>query len=181
MIFTPTPLGGSYEITLEPIQDERGWFARTYCKNEFNAIAPSIEWVQCNHSFTRYRGTIRGMHYQRAPHQEAKLVRCIAGVVWDVIIDLRRGSPTFLRWFGVELSAANRKMLFVPEGCAHGFQTLTDNCEMFYHHNHAFTPEAEGGLRHDDPLLAIRWPLPSADLSGRDLRHPLLTDAFEGI
>lgn len=181
MIFSPTPLGGCYVINLEPFQDERGWFARTYCKEEFRAIAPPLEWVQCNHSFTRSRGTIRGIHYQTAPHHEAKLVRCIAGAVWDVVVDLRHGSPTFLHWFGTELSAVNRKMIFVPERFAHGFQTLTDNCEMFYHHTHAFTPEAEGGLRHDDPLLAIRWPLPSADLSGRDQRHPLLTEAFEGI
>jgi len=181
MTFTPTPLPGSFVISLELFQDDRGWFARTFCKEEFRAIAPSIEWVQLNHSFTRLHGTVRGMHFQMPPHQEAKLVRCVAGAVWDVIVDLRRGSPTFLQWFGVELSAANRKMIFVPECFAHGFQTLTDNTELLYHHTHAYTPGSEGGLRHDDPQLAIRWPLPPADLSARDLGHPLLTDSFEGI
>ena len=181
MIFTRTSLADSYVIDLEPFQDERGWFARTYCKEEFQAIAPALEWVQFNHSCTRSRGTLRGLHYQSPPNQEAKLVRCIAGAVWDVTVDLRRESPTFLHWFGVELSAANRKMLFVPERFAHGFQTLTDDCQLLYHHTHAYTPGAEGGLRYDDPQLAIRWPLPPAGLSERDQRHPLLTLAFKGI
>ena len=181
MIFTRTPLADSYVIELNPFQDERGWFARTYCQEEFRAIAPKLEWVQFNHSCTRLCGTVRGLHFQTPPHQEAKLIRCIAGAVWDVIVDLRRGSPTLLHGFGVELSAANRKMLFVPEGFAHGFQTLTDNCEMLYHHTHAYTPGAEGGVRYDDPRLAIRWPLPPVDLSERDHNLPLLTDCFEGI
>jgi dTDP-4-dehydrorhamnose 3,5-epimerase len=137
--------------------------------------------VQFNHSFTRWSGTIRGLHFQKPPHAEAKLIRCIAGAVWDVIVDLRRDSPTFLRWFGVELSAANRTMLFVPERFAHGFQALTDNCEMLYHHTHAFTPSAEGALRYDDPRLAIRWPLPPARLSPRDAGHATLDDDFKGL
>jgi dTDP-4-dehydrorhamnose 3,5-epimerase len=181
MTFTPTPLAGSYIIDVEPFQDDRGWFARTYCKEAFRVSTPPLEWVQINHSFTRSRGTIRGLHFQAPPNQEAKLVRCIAGAVWDVIVDLRRGSPTFLRWFGVEISSANRKMIFVPERFAHGFQTLTNNSELIYHHTHVYVPEAEGGLQYDDPLLAINWPLPLADLSGRDKCHPLLTEGFEGI
>ena len=181
MTFTPTPLPGSFVIGLAPFQDDRGWFARTFCKEEFRAVAPDLEWVQINHSFTLRSGTVRGMHFQPPPHQEAKLVRCVAGAVWDVIVDLRRGSPTFLQWFGVELSAANRNMIFVPERFAHGFQTLADNTELLYHHTHAYTPGAEGGLRHDDPRLAIRWPLPPAGLSARDLGHPLVSDSFEGI
>ena len=181
MIFTPTPLTGSYVVDLEPFQDDRGWFARTFCKEEFRAIGPSIEWVQLNHSFTRLRGTIRGLHYQKPPYAEIKLIRCIAGAVWDVIIDLRRESPTFLKGFAIELSAANRKMIYVPERFAHGFQTQTENCELFYHHSHAYTPGSEGGLRYDDPRLNIRWPLPPTTLSPRDLQHPPLTDTFEGI
>lgn len=181
MTFAPTPLDGSFVISLKPQQDERGWFARTYCREAFRAIAPALEWVQFNHSLTRQRGTIRGLHFQRPPHAEAKLIRCIAGAVWDVIIDLRRESPTFLRWFSVELSAANRTMLFVPERFAHGFQTLTDNCEMLYHHTHAFTPSAEGGLRFDDPRLGICWPLPLTGLSPRDSKQTPLDDDFKGL
>jgi len=181
MIFAETPLAGCYVIDLEPFQDERGWFARTYCKEEFRAISPAIEWVQSNHSYTLWRGTIRGMHYQAPPHAESKLVRCIAGTVWDVIVDLRRESPTFLRWFSVELSAANRRMLFVPERFAHGFQTQTDHCEMLYNHTQVYTPGAEGGFRPDDPRLDIRWPLPPTHLSERDSGHPLLSEDFKGI
>ena len=181
MIFTPTPLAGSFVIDLEPFQDVRGWFARTYCREEFRTITPPLEWVQFNHSFTRMCGAIRGLHFQKHPHEETKLVRCIAGAVWDVVVDLRRESPTFLHWFGVEISAVNRKMVFIPARFAHGFQTLTDNCELLYQHTHAYTPESEGGLQYNDPQLAIRWPLPPADLSERDQRHPLLTDGFEGV
>ncbi|NCB25625.1 MAG: dTDP-4-dehydrorhamnose 3,5-epimerase [Bacteroidia bacterium] len=181
MIFTPTPLAGSYVVDLEPYQDDRGWFARTFCKEEFRAIRPSIEWVQLNHSFTRLRGTIRGMHFQKPPYSEIKLIRCVAGAVWDVIIDLRRESPTFLNWFGIELSASNRKMIYVPELFAHGFQTQTENCELIYHHSQAYRPEAEGGLRYDDPQLNIHWPLPPATLSQRDLQHITLTETFEGL
>lgn len=181
MTFTPTPLAGCYVVGLEPLQDERGWFARTYCQEAFKSIAPTLTWVQFNHSFTRWQGTVRGLHFQRPPHAEAKLIRCIAGAVWDVIVDLRRESPTFLRWFGVELSAANRKTLFMPERFAHGFQTLADDCEMLYHHTQAFTPSAEGGLRFDDPRLGVRWPLPLARLSPRDSALPLLDDDFKGL
>jgi len=181
MTFTPTSLEGSYLIDPNVFQDERGWFTRTYCKEEFSSIVPSLEWVQFNHSCTRHCGAIRGLHFQKPPHQEAKLIRCIAGAVWDVTVDLRIESPSFLKWFGVELSAANRKMLFVPERFAHGFQTLTENCEMLYHHTHAYAPDAEGGLRYDDPQLAIHWPKPPTCLSERDLRHPLLTQDFKGI
>ena len=181
MTFSPTPLAGCYVIGLEPVQDERGWFVRTYCQEAFRAVAPDLAWVECNHSCTRRAGAVRGLHFQRPPHAEAKLVRCIAGAVWDVVVDLRRGSPTFMRWFGVELSPAKRNMLFVPERFAHGFQALADNSEMFYQHTRAFTPEAEGGLRFDDPRLGVRWPLQVCDLSARDRRHPLLDDAFEGL
>lgn len=181
MIFNNTPLQGAYVIDLTPFQDNRGWFARYYCKDEFASIHHTAEWVQMNHSFTTQRGTLRGLHFQLPPFREIKLVRCIAGSVFDVVIDLREDSPTRLQWFGVELSAANRRMIYIPEGFAHGFQTLTDNCELLYHHSAYYTPTAEAGIRYDDPVVGIDWPLPPADVSDRDRNHSLLTKAFKGI
>jgi dTDP-4-dehydrorhamnose 3,5-epimerase len=181
MKFVPASLKGVYVIDPEPFADSRGWFARTFCKNEFASIGHDKEWVQLNHSFTNRKGTIRGMHYQLPPFREIKLVRCIAGAVWDVVIDIRKDSETFLQWTAVELSAANRKMIYIPEGFAHGFQTLTDDCELIYHHSSFYTPGAEGGIRYDDPAVAINWPLPLTDISDRDLQHPLLNESFKGI
>ena len=155
MIFTATPLAGSYSIDLDPIPDERGWFARYYCKNEFSEIGHTKEWVQMNHSVSYRKGTLRGMHFQEQPYGEIKMVRCIAGSVFDVIIDIRRGSESFLQWFGVELSAANKKMLYIPQGFAHGFQCLCDNCELLYHHSEYYKPGFEGGIRYNDPLVNI--------------------------
>jgi len=146
MIFTETILKGSYEITLTPHGDSRGWFARTYCKNEFEQIGHQAEWVQINHSFSAQKGTVRGMHFQNPPYAEIKMLRCIAGSVYDVIVDLRKNSPTFLKWYGTELSAANKKMLYIPAGFAHGFQTLSDDAELIYHHTEFYTPEAEAGI-----------------------------------
>jgi dTDP-4-dehydrorhamnose 3,5-epimerase len=181
MKFTQTPLEGSYIIELSPIIDDRGWFARTYCKQEFEQIGHSSEWLQLNHSFTSKKGAIRGMHFQYPPHQEIKMVRCVAGKVFDVIIDLREGSPTLFKWFGTELSAANKRMLYIPMGFAHGFQTLADDCELIYHHSSYYTPGAEGGVRYNDARINIGWPLPVADISARDQAHPLLDDSFNGI
>jgi len=181
MTFTPTPLPGSYVIEPSPFKDERGWFARVYCKKEFAAIGHNKEWVQLNHSVTYAKGALRGMHYQLPPFKEIKMVRCIAGAVFDVIVDIRKGSPGFLQWYGVELSAQNRKMLYIPEGFAHGFQALTENCELLYHHSEYYTPAAEAGIRYNDPLLNIRWPLPVTDISVRDTQHPLLDNQFNGI
>ena len=181
MIFTPTPLAGSYLITLEPVEDHRGWFARYYDEKLFEQIGHHAPWIQLNHSFTYKKGTVRGLHYQRPPHAEVKLVRCISGWVYDVIVDLRKDSPTFRQWYGVTLSAVNRNMMYVPEGFAHGFQTLEDDCELLYHHSAAFTPEAESGIRYDDPALKISWPLRAGEISDRDLSHPLLNDSFKGI
>ncbi len=181
MIFTPTTLQGSYLVGLEPFMDERGWFARTYCKNEFAAIGHTAEWVQLNHSVTNKKGAIRGMHYQLPPFSEIKMVRCIAGVVFDVIIDLRKGSPTFLKWFGTELSAANKIILYIPEGFAHGFQTLTDDCELIYHHSQFYTPGVEAGIRYDEPRINIEWPLPVVTMSERDKQHLFLDKEFKGI
>lgn len=181
MIFSPAPLAGSYLVDLTPFTDQRGWFARFYCKEEFAQIGHDKEWLQLNHSFTTHQGTIRGMHFQVHPYREIKLVRCIAGAVYDVIVDLRQGSPTFLQWFGVELSAANKKMIYIPEGFAHGFQALTDNCELIYHHSALYTPGAEAGIRHNDPMLHIQWPQPVTVLSDRDAGYPLLDENFKGI
>jgi dTDP-4-dehydrorhamnose 3,5-epimerase len=181
MIFTETILKGNYVITVEPKGDNRGWFARTFCKKEFSAIGHNKEWVQLNHSFTSEIGTVRGMHFQKPPHQEIKMVRCISGSVFDVVVDIRKNSPTFLKWFGVEISASNKKMMYIPEGFAHGFQTLTENCELIYHHTEFFSPEAEAGLNVSDPLVNIEWPKAIAMLSERDKSHDFLTEKFTGI
>lgn len=181
MTFTETDLKGSYLISLEPFSDERGWFARTYCKKEFAEIGHDKEWVQLNHSFTASKGTIRGIHFQLPPYREIKMVRCVAGAVYDVIVDVRAGSNTFLQWFGTELSAANKKMLYIPEGFAHGFQCLTDDCELIYLHSEFYVPNAEGGILYNDPKVAINWPLPVHTLSPRDAGHPYLDEKFKGI
>lgn len=181
MIFEQTKLPGSYIVTVSPIGDSRGWFARTYCKDEFSSISHDKEWVQINHSFSAQKGTIRGMHYQLAPHSEIKLVRCTAGEVFDVIVDLRKNSPTFLKWFGVVLSAENKKMLYIPAGFAHGFQTLTDNVELIYHHSEFYQPSAEAGLNYNDPQVNIKWPLPVTGISDRDKLHHFIESTFKGL
>jgi dTDP-4-dehydrorhamnose 3,5-epimerase len=181
MKFLPTPLPGSYLVDLTPFGDERGWFARTYCKNEFLEIGFVKEWVQINHSFSKDAGTLRGMHYQLPPHAEIKLVRCVRGRIYDVIVDLRQGSPTFLKWFGAELSAENRQMMFVPEGFGHGFQTLMDDCELIYHHSAFYVKESERGISYNETRIGITWPAPVTQLSVRDTQHPALTADFKGI
>jgi len=181
MTFTPTALEGSYVVGLTPHSDERGWFTRWYCKDEFARIGHNKEWLQMNHSFTVEKGALRGMHFQVPPYREIKLVRCIAGSVYDVIIDLRRDSAGFLKWFGVELSARNRNMLYIPEGFAHGFQALEENSELIYLHTEFYVKGAEGGLRYNDPALNIQWPLPVTVVSERDAGHPFLTENFKGI
>ncbi len=181
MIFTETKLMGSYVIDPQVRSDERGWFMRTYCKNEFAEIGHDKEWVQMNHSFTAEKATVRGMHFQHPPFEEIKLVRCVAGSVYDVIIDLRKESPTFLQWEGIELSAQNKKMLYIPIGFAHGFQTLQNDCELIYHHSQFYTPGVEGGIRYNDSMVAIQWPLLITNISSRDNDHPLLDDNFKGI
>jgi len=181
MIFTPTPLAGSYIIDLTPFGDSRGWFARTYCKKEFEQIGHTKEWVQLNHSYTVQKGALRGMHYQLPPFSEVKMVRCIAGAVYDVIIDLREDSATFLQWFGIELSAKNKKMVYIPEGFAHGFQTLEDHSELIYHHSEFYTPAAERGVRFNDRRINLRWPAEPTEISERDKQHPLIDDNFKGI
>jgi dTDP-4-dehydrorhamnose 3,5-epimerase len=168
MIFTETKLPGSYLLELKKFEDERGFFARSWCQKEFeeHGLVPCV--VQANVSYNVKQGTLRGMHYQAAPYAETKLVRCTRGALYDVIVDVRSSSPTYMQWFGVELSADNYKMLYVPEGFAHGFITLVDDTEATYQVSQFYTPGAERGLRYNDPLFAIEWPLPAAVISDKD-------------
>jgi dTDP-4-dehydrorhamnose 3,5-epimerase len=159
MIFTETKLPGAYIIDLEPIEDARGFFARAWDEEELAEQGLKTRIAQCNISFSKRRGTLRGMHFQRAPYEEVKLVRCVRGALYDVIIDLRSGSPTYKHWAGVELNAEDRRSLYVPRGFAHGFQTLEDDTETFYMVSEFYMPGAEGGVRWDDPAFGIDWPL----------------------
>jgi dTDP-4-dehydrorhamnose 3,5-epimerase len=176
-----TPIAGVYEITRQIIGDHRGFFSRFFCAEELAAGGFNEPVAQINHSFTQRRGTVRGLHFQHPPHGEIKLVSCLAGKVFDVAVDLRRNSPTFLRWHAVDLSAERRNSLLIPKGCAHGFQTLEDDCEMLYLSSTPYAPQAEGGIRPDDERLAIAWPLAISDCSERDRNHPLLSTDFAGI
>lgn len=177
MKFTPTSIDGAVIVELEPLGDERGFFARSFCQEEFRqrGIDPLV--AQCNISFNRHRGTLRGLHYQVKPHEEAKLVRCTQGAIWDVIVDLRENSPTRYRWFAIELTAENRQSLYVPRGLAHGFQTLSDNSEVFYQMSEFYHPESARGVRWDDPVIGITWPVDHPVLSPRDKSYPLLERA----
>ena len=168
MILIETKLQGAYIIEPEPIEDERGFFARTFCVREFEAHGLNPHVAQCNISYNPKRGTLRGMHYQAAPHAEAKLVRCIRGAIYDVIIDLRPESPTFKEWVAVELTANNRRMLYVPEGFAHGFQTLGDDSEVFYQMSEYYHSECARGVRWNDPAFGIVWPEAVPVMSDRD-------------
>ena len=158
MIFTETQLRGAFIVDLERREDERGFFARAWCQKEFEDHGLATDLVQCNISFNHRKGTLRGMHYQEAPHSEVKLIRCTRGAIYDVIIDVRPGSSTYAQWLGVKLSADNGRMLYVPEGFAHGYQTLEDETETFYQVSAFYTPGAERGLRWDDPAFEISWP-----------------------
>ena len=176
MIFTPTGLAGAFVVEIEPRGDDRGFFARAFCRREFEKIGLRVDFVQANTAFSKEKGTLRGMHFQRPPHAEAKYLRCIKGAVFDVMIDLRPDSPTRKKWFGVELTAENRKMVFVPEGFAHGYLTTAADSEVFYLVSAFYAPEAEGGVRWDDPAFDIEWP-PTADLiiSHKDRAWPLFS------
>ncbi len=181
MIFQETSLKGAYLIDLEPFEDERGMFARTFCKKEFAKIDHHKEFVQFNHSITHEAGTLRGMHFQYPPHAEIKLIRCVKGIVLDVIIDIRKHSPTFLQHIKVELSALNKTMIYVPEGFAHGFQTLEDNTELIYHHTAYYAPDHEGGINYADPMIEVQWPLTPKHLTEKDRNYPFLAKEFEGV
>ncbi len=175
MKFSPTPLAGAFVVELEPIADTRGMFARTYCEREFAAHGIAFGVVQCNTSFNRSRDTLRGMHFQEGKAAEERLVRCTSGAIYDVIVDLRPDSKTRLKWFATELSAGNRRMLFVPKGFAHGFKTLTDGCEVFYQMSSAYDATAARGVRWNDPALGIRWPGGEPTVSERDRSYPDLS------
>lgn len=172
MIFSQTALPGAFLIDPERLEDERGFFARSFCTTEFEAHGLHTACAQCNISFNPKRGTLRGMHFQLPPHQEAKLVRCTQGAIYDVIIDLRPESPTFRQYLGAELNAANRRMLYIPPGLAHGFQTLEHNTEVFYQMSAPYSPAAAAGIRYDDPAFSIPWPLPISSVSEKDLSFP---------
>jgi len=176
-----TPIHGVMVAKTSRVNDHRGAFARLFCEQELKPALADRHIAQINHSRTCSVGAIRGMHYQYAPHAEMKMVRCIKGKVWDVVVDLRQNSSTFLHWHAVELSPDNAEMMVIPEGCAHGFQVLEADSELLYLHTAAYAPSAEAGLRYDDPRLAIDWPLEVADISERDRVHPLLKDDYCGV
>lgn len=172
MLFHPTGVAGAFLVEIERIVDERGFFARTWCQDEFRAHGLNSALAQCSISYNQSKGTLRGMHYQIAPHEEAKLVRCTTGAIYDVAVDLRRGSPTFGAHAAAVLSAANRSMLYVPEGCAHGFLTLEDATEVTYQMSVPFEPSAARGVRFDDPAFGIRWPAEVRVINQRDRSYP---------
>ena len=171
MIFTETKLQGAFILDLERREDNRGFFARAFCEKEFGALGLATRFVQANDSLSAQRGTLRGMHYQLAPKAETKLVRCIRGALWDVVLDLRPKSPTFGQSFGAELTAENRRMMYVPKGFAHGFVTLVDGTEAFYFVDEFYAPDLERGVRWDDPRFGVSWPIPPAVLSDKDRAH----------
>jgi dTDP-4-dehydrorhamnose 3,5-epimerase len=181
MRFHATPISGLFVAETTPFTDERGSFARLFCDQELAEIFGDRKVTQINQSITRSVGAIRGLHFQTAPHAEMKLVRCLEGRVWDVAVDLRKDSPTFLQWHAEELSPSDMKMMVIPEGFAHGFQTLEPNSRLLYLHTASYAPSAEGGVRFDDPMVDIAWPRDPVDLSSRDALHPLLKSGFEGI
>jgi dTDP-4-dehydrorhamnose 3,5-epimerase len=181
MKIKPTPLQDAFVIEPEPVTDDRGLFTRVFCQNEVQSILQGKNIVQINHSTTRQKGAVRGMHFQYPPKAETKMVKCLRGSVFDVIIDLRKDSPAFLKWHGEILSSENMKMMYIPEGFAHGFQTMEGNCELLYLHTEFYSPEHEGGVRYNDPKIGIKWPLEVTDVSERDKNHPLLAEDFLGI
>ena len=181
MKFIETNLKNAFVIELSPMVDDRGTFMRTFCKKEFEEIGHTKEFVQLNHSINTKKGTLRGMHYQNLPFEEIKLIRCVRGRVYDVIVDIRAHSATFLQYFGVELSAENKRMIYVPQGFAHGFQTLEDDSELLYHHTEFYNPLADAGLNYADTKINIDWKLPVSIISQKDKDLPFLGEDFKGI
>lgn len=172
-----TPLAGVRLVQRKRLEDKRGFLSRLFCAEALGLAGP----VQINLTLTQQKGTVRGMHFQYPPCAETKVVNCMKGRVFDVAVDLRRSSPTFLCWYGEELSAENQRSLIIPPGVAHGFQALEEGCELLYFHSTSYRPEAEGGLNPRDPGLAIEWPLEISDMSDRDLAHPFIKSDFAGI
>ena len=179
--FHPTTLEGLWVAQRRPIADERGFFCRFFCAEEFQAAGLKKPIAQINHTYTVKKGAVRGLHFQYPPHAECKIVSCLRGEVLDVAVDIRKGSPTFLHWHDEILSAANQKILLIPEGFAHGFQTLVDDCELIYLHSVPFYEHSEGAINIADPKVGIVCPIPITDISGRDLHHPFITDKFMGV
>ena len=175
MIFAEVPLPGVWLVTPELREDVRGFFARTWCEREARAAGLNERWVQSSLSYTKTRGTLRGLHFQRAPYEEVKLVRCTAGAIFDVVLDLRRESPTFKRHFAVELTAENRLQIYIPRRCAHGYQTLVDGVEVLYQMSEVYSPEHSEGVRWDDPAFGISWPATNPIMNERDRRYPDFT------
>ena len=181
MINHETPIAGVYAVETTPVGDHRGMFARCFCQEELAPILKHRTIRQINFSRTTSVGAIRGMHFQQPPYAEMKLIRCLRGRVWDVAVDLRANSPTFLQWHAEELSATKMRMFVIPEGCAHGFQVLDPESELLYLHTAMYNKASEGAVRYNDTRLSIPWPIPVTDLSERDLNHPLLSASYTGI
>ena len=179
--FSSTPLQGLTLVKRQLIEDSRGFLSRFYCADEFRVAGLKKPIAQINHTFTYAKGTVRGMHYQNKPYAEAKVVSCLHGEIFDVAVDLRHNSPTFLHWHGVILTAINRQSLIIPEGFAHGFQTLTEDCELVYLHTNVYNSESEAALNANDLKLNIDWPLDITDMSERDKNHPFIEEKFQGI
>jgi dTDP-4-dehydrorhamnose 3,5-epimerase len=179
--FEALPLAGMWLARQKPIGDHRGFFSRFYCTQEFSAIGMTMPLSQINHSMSRLHGTVRGLHFQHPPHEETKVVTCLRGRIFDVAVDIRRGSPTFLQWFGIELSEVLHASLVIPPGFAHGYQTLTDQAEILYLVTPAYSATAEDGLNPFDPAIGIQWPEPVTDLSERDRLRPLVAPGYAGI
>jgi dTDP-4-dehydrorhamnose 3,5-epimerase len=181
MKFIPLKLQGAFRIDLEPQGDQRRQLTRLFCTNELKEIGHIKPIVNVNYSYTQRKGTIRGLHFQYPPDCEIKIVKCLRGTVWDCIVDIRKDSPTFLKWEATELAADNNRMVYIPEGFAHGFQTLTDDVELLYFHTNYYAPHNEGGLRFNDPVLNINWSLPIEFVSERDQQHQLIEPEFKGV
>ena len=179
MDFLPTSIAGAFAVRHDLFSDDRGRFKRLYCEREFEAAGLNTRWVQVNHSATQGKGSVRGIHFQRPPHGETKLVSCLAGKAFDVIVDLRAGSATFLQWAAVEVN--DKVSCYIPEGCAHGFQALTDEVHLIYQHSAFYAPVAEGGIRFNDPAIGVEWPLPIGTISERDRSFALINSSFQGL
>ena len=177
MRFEPLPIAGAFRIDIDPVSDERGFFARTFVAEEFRAMGLRTDFVERSLSFNKLRGTLRGTHWQAPPNEETKIVRCTHGAIFDVLVDLRKGSPTFAKWHGLELSANNHAAVYIPQGCAHGFQTLVDETEVGYEITPAYVAAGARGIRFDDPTLAIAWPVANPTISARDWALPMLAAA----
>jgi dTDP-4-dehydrorhamnose 3,5-epimerase len=176
-----TPIAWVSVVGTKPFRDQRGAFYRAFCDTDLEFLLKGRVICQVNVSRTEAVGAIRGMHFQHPPYAEMKLIRCLRGRVWDIALDLRAGSPTFLQWHGVELSPENADMMVIPEGCAHGFQVLESGSELLYLHTSPYVPSAEGGVLYDDPRVNIQWKIPPTDMSKRDTSHPLLLSEFKGL